>query len=81
MEKQDDYKPAFYLSTEELKKANEWMESHDKEKHIPKGKTFRYSGAIGGAYTWCFTSTSIGTVTKLKCSCGDEIDLTDYDLW
>jgi hypothetical protein len=79
----DDF--AFYISKEELKKANAWQDAHDKEKHMrsdhPLHSAVRYTGAIGGAYTWCFTPTSIGVVCKLKCSCGEELDFTDYDSW
>ena len=71
----------FTLTKEQSEKIDNWMSAHDVEKHIPKGKTFRHSGAIGGAYTWCFTPTSIGTVCKVECSCGEKIDVTDYDLW
>ena len=38
-------------------------------------------GAIGGRMTYSFTPTTLGTVTKVKCSCGEERDLTDYDGW
>jgi hypothetical protein len=57
------------------------MKQHDAEKHIPPGKTFRYSGAIGGAYTWEFTGTSLGEVVHVRCSCGEVIDVSDYDSW
>jgi hypothetical protein len=41
---------------------------------------FPYSGAIGGALTYCFSPTSIGMVTIVKC--GDmELNLTDYGSW
>lgn len=71
----------FKLSEDQIKKINDWMEAHDKEKHIPVGKTFRYSGAIGGAYTWEFTPTSLGVVQKVRCSCDEHVDVTDYDAW
>jgi hypothetical protein len=76
-----EYIPMFSLTKDELEKAKDWMQAHDKEKHIPSGKTFRESGAIGGAFTYCFTPTSIGVACSVKCSCGEEIDVTDYDLW
>jgi hypothetical protein len=59
---------------------DEWRHEHDK-KHIPTGKTFRYSGAIGGAYTWETTGTSLGQVTVVRCTCGEAIDVSDYDGW
>jgi hypothetical protein len=77
----EEFIPIFYISKDQLEKAHTWQDAHDKEKHLPPGKTVRHSGAIGGAYTWSFTNTSIGTVVKLKCSCGELIDLSDYDTW
>jgi hypothetical protein len=77
----NDDEIGFYLSKEEFEKAKSWMKAHDLEKHIEPGETRRYSGAIGGAYTWCFTPTSLGTVCTIKCSCDANIDLTDYDSW
>jgi hypothetical protein len=41
-----------------------------------------YYGAIGGALTYSFTPTSLGTVVKVKHGFTDaEIDLSDYDQW
>ena len=71
----------FHVADKDYQRAKEWSGQHDQEKHTPPGKTSRYSGAIGGAYTWCFTPTNIGTVVKIKCSCGEELNLTDYDTW
>ena len=39
-----------------------------------------YEGAIGGALTYYFTTTSLGTVVKVKYATY-ELDLTDYDSW
>jgi len=62
-----------------------WQKEHDEAKHMPidgKGKgKFRYSGAIGGAYTWETTGTSLGQVTVVRCTCGEAIDVSDYDSW
>ena len=56
------------------------MKTHDEQKHKKQFKFGqRYSGAIGGAYTWQFTRTSLGEITTLRCSCGEEINLTDWD--
>ena len=39
-------------------------------------------GAIGGAYTFCFTPTGLGTITEVKCADGTSLDLTDdFDCW
>lgn len=44
-----------------------------------------YFGAIGGAATWEYTHTSIGTAKKVILGKGTQweitIDLTDYDCW
>lgn len=80
-----DWKPAFYMSKEQNEACAKWQNDHDKSKHMNSEKSkaagHRYSGAIGGAYTWSFTPTSVGTVTMLKCSCGEGIDVSDYDDW
>lgn len=76
-----DYQPGFGLYKEQREAINMWIEEHDKAKHIHGGRKFRYSGAIGGAYTFKFTSTSLGTVVTVHCSCGEALDVSDYDQW
>jgi hypothetical protein len=66
----DNYK-TFGLSKKEYDKYNAWRKS--------KGEV--YVGAIGGAYEFCFIPTGIGTMVKVKCADGTELDLTDYDLF
>ena len=41
----------------------------------------KYSGAIGGADTYIFIPTSLGTIVKYKCRCGKELDLSEYETW
>ncbi len=36
-------------------------------------------GACGGRFTFSFTQTSLGCVCKVKCACGQELDMTDYN--
>lgn len=75
-----DYQPAFYLCKEQSEAIRTWMKEHDETRHAASFKHGqRYSGAIGGAYTFCFTPTSLGTVAKVECSCGERFDVTDYD--
>jgi hypothetical protein len=76
-----DIQPAYYLSKEQRAAAKEWVEKHDAERHLAPGKKHRYSGAIGGAYTWNFTSTSLGVISTLACSCGEKLDVSDYEDW
>jgi hypothetical protein len=73
-----DWQPAFSLSRQQREQTSEWMNRHEIEKHRPDGSV-RYTGAIGGAYTWQFTPTTLGTVTKVVCSCGEVLDVSDYD--
>jgi len=58
----------FALNKAEMKAYEEWKD------HCAPPPT-----AIGGAHTFCFTLTSIGDMVKVKCYCGEEKDLTDYD--
>lgn len=37
--------------------------------------------AIGGRLTYSFTPSSLGLVIKVKCACGEEIDVTEYRDW
>lgn len=71
----------FGLYMEQDEVIHKWMKEHDQAKHLRPGRKTRYAGAIGGAYTYRFTPTSLGTVVKVKCDCGEEIDVTDYDNW
>lgn len=70
---------SYPVTNKQAEQARVWEDAHDKAEHIPPGKKHRYSGAIGGAYTWHFTSTSLGVITSLRCSCGVEVNLTDWD--
>lgn len=45
---------------------------------------FPYHGAIGGAFTYCFTPNSIGETQVVQFQGSHhkaEIDLTDYEKW
>ncbi len=67
----------FKISTEDNIKIASWLKDH-----LPDCVyTDKDQGAIGGLYTFCFTPTSLGTVTIIKCSCGEEFNFTDFDLW
>lgn len=68
----EEYKEQiFKLYPNQVKKYKEWR----------KNKEEVYVGAIGGAYTICFTPTGLGDIVVVKCADGTEIDLTDYELW
>lgn len=70
----------FSTYKEQDQEASEWIAKHDLT-HIPSGSTRRPTGAIGGAYTWEFTPTSLGTVVNVRCACGEKLDVSDYDNW
>ena len=61
----------FTLSANQHKKYDEWRKE--------KGEV--YVGAIGGAYTFCFTPTGLGDMVVVKCADGTELDLTEYEYW
>lgn len=66
----------FEISYEpELQKYQQWRKDHHK-------CIYRYAGAIGGATTYKFTPTGLGTVIKVYCYwCKTDTDITDYDSW
>ena len=61
----------FTLSANQYKKYDEWR----------KEKSEVYVGAIGGAYSFCFTPTGLGDMVVVKCADGTELDLTEYEYW
>lgn len=84
----------FDLSPAEIEKINKWCAEIDarvaKEQWEQGGEiamwtaegTIPYYGAIGGALTYSFTPTSLGTVVTVKHSREEkELDVTDYDEW
>jgi hypothetical protein len=65
----------FLLSVEVYDKMGVFVNEHD-IKHAGQG-----SGAVGGRYTFEFTPTSLGTIQKVLCACGESCDVTDYESW
>ena len=61
-----EYYRGFPIRDEERKKIDEWLVNH---RH--------YGGAIGGSHTYEFSPTSIGTIGKIKCMCGEEFIFVD----
>lgn len=69
----------FGLSQQECDKVKLWF--YDLNIH-PKCQDTEGKTAIGGALTYKFTPTNIGTITQVVCGvCKNYIDLTDYDNW
>jgi len=65
----------FEITEKQYKKYKRWRNAKKKK----EGEL--YVGAIGGAYTFCFTPTGIGEIVTAKAADGEELDLTDYDRW
>ncbi len=76
-----DYQPVYGFHKEQREAIDRWITEHNAARHIPPGRKFRYAGAIGGAFTFEFTSTTIGMVSCVRCSCGEKLDVSDYDNW
>jgi len=61
----------FKLDDNQQKKLDKWI-----KENIPD----KYTGAIGGRFTYSFTPTSIGMIVIVEdCITKQGIDLTDYE--
>ncbi|GEM_PF-1496648 len=71
----------FTLSGKELRETLNFSKKHkcglENDQRTGRKKT----GAIGGSITYCFTPTSLGTMMAIKCACGKNKNITDYDSW
>ena len=65
----------FEITEKQHKKYQKWR----RDKVKKDGEL--YVGAVGGAYTFCFTPTGIGEIVEVTASDGDKLDLTDFDTW
>lgn len=68
----------FHLDEKERSKLLMFLSNHECQYY---GKMNSNSGSIGGAITYSFTPTGLGVVVKVKCACGEEKDLTNYEEW
>jgi len=66
----------FEFYDDQPKKYRKWYEEHNKTCPL-----YQNDGAIGGRLTYCFTPTSLGVITVVKCGCGEELNLTDVENW
>lgn len=65
----------FVIRADQMEKIRVFQEEHVKL----HGK---YAGAIGGRFTYTFTGTSLGMITRCECGqCGKYADVSDYDDW
>ena len=74
--KEKEYKDrTFTLTAKQIEKFDKWrIEKNQTEGQVDVG-------AIGGAYTFCFTPTGLGVMEVVKCADGTQLDLTDVDSW
>ncbi len=68
----------FSWTKEGQKRLNKWLLNHNKK--CPYSNLSK-TGPVRGGLTFTFTPTTLGTVTVVRCLCGKETDLTDYDSW
>lgn len=66
----------FELDNEQVEKYYVWFNHH--KNNCP---LYMIDGAIGGRETFYFTPTGLGVIVKVKCACGEELDLTNYEEW
>ena len=76
-----DYNRGFPITQKEEAKIKKWMKKHDEEVHglIKDDDRLRAGGCIGGRYEYVFLPTTIGTIGKVKCSCGSEFVFQEMD--
>ena len=68
----------FEISDDEAAAADAWLEEHAKTCKVWRPKTEGlfagqvYHGAFGGAVSYTFTPTSLGTLCHIECACGEK---------
>lgn len=68
----------FDLDKEQQEKASQFIKEHECSFMVNK-YGFKEVGAIGGSTTYRFTPTSLGVIIKIDCTCGQSVDVTDYN--
>ena len=64
----------FTLQKKQVEKINRWRKKH-------KCTSVDAQGERSSSITYCFHPTGIGTAEVARCSCGAELNVTDYDTW
>ena len=75
----EDYYRGFPITKEEKEAIDKWKRQHEEEVHClhTLEDRLRAGGTIGGSYHYEFIPTSIGTIGKVVCSCGEEFVFCD----
>jgi len=75
----------FKLSVQEEENYMLWLKKHDELCPYSDAREAKRPvplvGAIGGARSFIFTPTGLGTFVQVKCACGATYTLTDYTNW
>ena len=77
----------FVISGSELKKLNTWLEEHDKVcpcarlRHQSLVETLSGPAILESGLSYVFIPNSVGVVKIVKCKCGGDCDITDYESW
>lgn len=73
----------FEVSPTELKKGLDWYIEH--KENCPKYKNAMEANKMVASpvqpYSYMFTESSVGTITNIVCTCGENHDISDYDCW
>ena len=74
-----DLRRGFGVYEEEEDAIRAWTERHDAEVHRADTveKRIRLGGVSGGRFTYSFIPTGLGTIGKIRCSCGAEFLFRD----
>lgn len=75
----EDLRRGFPITMIENERIKKWKNEHEGKVHgiTKSSKKMRYSGTIGGSYTYKFTPTSIGVFGIVECSCGEHFDFSE----
>lgn len=65
----------FIINDRDEEKLKRWQQEHECKFRTETG--YRYVGAVGGADSFTFTPTGIGTFVTVKCACGAELRFDD----
>jgi len=74
--------PLIILTTKQSKQVDRFIKKQTKIIQRLENNGLARTGAIGGAFTYHITPTSIGVVVKIEDTVTlTELDVTDYDSW
>jgi hypothetical protein len=73
----------FELSKEQIEKVEQWDDLKMGHKCSLQSNEFsdKYVGCAGGHLSYIFTPTGLGDIVEVKCSCGETLNITEYEHW